>query len=394
MRDTTGKRPAFRFDLREASGGAADLGTLLPLGLAMVGAGAAAPMPMLLGFALFYIATGLVYRLPLPVQPMKAVAAIAIATGVSAGELAASGMLIGATLLVLGLTGWITRLARLVPQSILTGLQLGLGLVLAVAALKLMATALAGGVAILLVVAGLLAFTRLPAALIGLAAAMILGWLAGLPAIATTGAAHQTAAWPIVPTLADFSAAATGLALPQMTLTITNAIILTSLLARDYFADEAGHVTPARLSITSGLANLLLAPFGAIPMCHGAGGLAAHYRFNARSGGAPVMIGGTLLLVALLPHRVGWQLLHAVPAAGLGALLLVASWQLARSRRLVDACGSCWSVILATAAVTVWFDPFLGLCAGTVTEVVRKIVVRRLFAKGNDRTGHSNGGGS
>src|SRR3546814_14007024 len=81
------------------------------------------------------------------------------------------------------------------------------------------------------------------------------------------------------------------LVLPQLSLTLSNAVVLTALIAGDYFGHRAAHVTPVRLSVTSGLANLLLTQFGALPMCPGAGGLAAHYRFGARRGTAPLRLG-------------------------------------------------------------------------------------------------------
>jgi MFS superfamily sulfate permease-like transporter len=166
--------------------------------------------------------------------------------------------------------------------------------------------------------------------------------------------------------------------LPQLSLTFTNAVLLTALIAGDYFGERAAHVTPKRLSITSGLANLLLTPLGALPMCHGAGGLAAHYRFGARSGTAPLMLGLGLFAFALMPGGLGLAALAAIPAAALGALLLVASCELALTRRLYDCKPSCWPVIAVTAGVTVWADPFWGLLAGSCAELVRIAVVRAL----------------
>jgi MFS superfamily sulfate permease-like transporter len=113
-------------------------------------------------------------------------------------------------------------------------------------------------------------------------------------------------------------------------------------------------------------------------MCHGAGGLAAHHRFGARSGAAPFMLGVGLVVFALLPGGLGITLLAAIPVAGLGALLLVAAWQLAVTRRLFDGKPSCWPVIAVTAAVTVVVDPFWGLVLGGCSEVVRKAIVSRL----------------
>jgi hypothetical protein len=116
------KGERFILSLRELSGALGDLGTLLPLMLGAIAIVGLAPLPVVMGFAIFYIATGAYYRLPIPVQPMKAVAAVLLTAHLSPAALAASGVMIGVALLVLGLTGWITRLARVVPQTVLAGL--------------------------------------------------------------------------------------------------------------------------------------------------------------------------------------------------------------------------------------------------------------------------------
>lgn len=368
----------FIFSQRELSGALGDLGTLLPLTLGTIAVVGLAPTPALLGFGVCYIATALYYRLPIPVQPMKAVAAVLLTAGITPAGLAASGVMIGVALLVLGLTGWITRLARVVPQSVLAGLQLGLGLALALVSLELMATAPVIAAVTVGLLLGLQLLPRYPSALIGLAAAIMLAWLLDVPGLEVGTKASVAVSIPSLPSLADLERAVSLFVLPQLSLTFTNAVLLTALIASDYFGERAAHVTPARLSITSGLANLLLTPLGALPMCHGAGGLAAHYRFGARSGTAPLVLGLALLAFALLPGGLGLASLAAIPAAGLGALLLVASAELALTKRLFDCRPSCWPVIAVTAGVTVWADPFWGLLAGSCAEVARLRVVRLL----------------
>lgn len=375
MAEPKGER--FIFSLRELSGALGDLGTLLPLMLGTIAVVELAPMPV--GFAVFYIATATYYRLPIPVQPMKAVAAVLLTAHLSPAALAASGVMIGAALLVLGLTGWITRLARLVPQSVLAGLQLGLGLALSLVSLDLMTSAPAVAIVTIALLLGLLLVPRYPSALIALAAAIVLAQALGVPGVGfATATPSALPSVPSLPSLAEMQSAFSLFVLPQLSLTLTNAIVLTALIAGDYFGERAAHVTPARLSITSGLANLLLTPFGALPMCHGAGGLAAHYRFGARSGTAPLVLGLALLAFALLPGGLGLAILAAIPAAALGALLLMAAGELALTRRLFDCKPSCRPVIAVTAGVTLWGDPFWGLLAGSCAELVRLAVIRIL----------------
>jgi predicted benzoate:H+ symporter BenE len=196
---TTGER--FAYTLRETNGALGDLGTLLPLMLGAIVIGGLAPAPVLLGFAVFYIATALYYRLPIPVQPMKAVAAALLVTGMSPETVAVSGVIIGLTLLVLGWTGWINRLARLVPQSVLAGLQLGLGVALALMSMELMATApLIAGVTLVIVLV-LMTTGRCPAILVALAVAMALAQIVGAPQLDIGTLAPDFVAIPSLPSM-------------------------------------------------------------------------------------------------------------------------------------------------------------------------------------------------
>ena len=364
----------FRFDLREANGALGDIGTLLPL---MIGAIALIGLPasnVLLCFGLFYIATGLIYRLPIPVQPMKAIAAVALVSEVTPGAIALSGVLIGLTLLALGASGLIDRIARLVPQSVFAGLQLGLGLALGWIALNLMKDQVGIGLVSLGVAVAFLRFGA-HAALATILCGITLGALFD-PSGASGLILPEVSLWPAgLPTLTDLRTAVTDLALPQLALTLTNAVFLTALVSRDSFGQRAERVTPRRLCLTSGAANLLLAPLGALPMCHGAGGVAAQYRFGARTGGAPVMLGAALLVIALLPDHLRQVALASIPTATLGALLLIASLELSASRRLIDALPSCRPVIAVTALGTFFGTPLIGLILGTFAEVLRKRMV-------------------
>jgi MFS superfamily sulfate permease-like transporter len=279
---------------------------------------------------------------------------------------------------LLGVTGAIGRFARIVPQSVITGLQLGLGITLALLSLELMAGQLWLGLCTVLLLCAMLRVPRCPATLGALGAAIALAHLVG------TGIAWPdlawAPAWPLwrVPALGDFERAFGSAVLPQLPLTLTNAVIVTAALAHDFYGERASRATPRNLALSTGLANLLLAPFGALPMCHGAGGLAAHHRFGARTGLAPVILGILLLGLGVLLADQAGSLLALVPLAGVGALLLFSAADLALSRRLFDARPSCWPVIGVTAAITAWLDPFWGLLAGTLAELLRGQIIALL----------------
>src|SRR5580700_1178987 len=190
--------PARRF-LLECSGACGDLGTFIPHVIGAMTVAGLAPAGVLFGFAAFLIGTGLFYGLPLPVQPMKAISAVILTGGLRPGEVAAAGMMIGIVLLVLGITGWISKLARAIPQSVSAGLQLGLGLLIAVLGLKLILQNPWLGFGSLLLLFALTRIPRCPAAPLTLMAAIVVGWATG--SMGSTSNVPITAAAPhlIVP---------------------------------------------------------------------------------------------------------------------------------------------------------------------------------------------------
>jgi MFS superfamily sulfate permease-like transporter len=370
--------PARRF-LLECAGACGDLGTFIPHVIGAMTVAGLAPAGVLLGFAAFLIGTGLFYGLPLPVQPMKAVSAVILTGGLRAGEVAAAGIMLGMVLLVLGVTGWIGRLARAIPQSVSAGLQLGLGLLMGVLGLELTLETPWLGFGSLALLFTLTRIPRCPAAPLALAAGMIAGWLSG-----NTGNAVDVAISPAMPGILlpgweeiwrSFQVAV----LPQLSLTLTNAVIVTASLARELFPGTGSRASERNLALSSGIANLLLCPFGAMPMCHGAGGLAAQFRFGARTGLAPIIFGAVLLVLAVGFAEHASALFALIPVGAVGALLILAGTDLAISRRLFDGKPSCLWVIGATALVTVTVNPALGLIVGWVAELIRAAVVRHMI---------------
>src|SRR5213593_5260025 len=168
---------------QECSGSCGDLGTFIPHVVGAMTVAGLAPAGVLFGFGAFLIATGLFYGLPLPVQPMKAVSAVILTDGLRPGEVAAAGMMLGIVLLVLGLTGWLGRLARMIPQSVSAGLQLGLGLLMGVLGTKLMLQTPWIGFGSLALLLLLSRIPRCPAAPIVLAAAAVVGWMGSSAAL-------------------------------------------------------------------------------------------------------------------------------------------------------------------------------------------------------------------
>ena len=377
---TAAKKP--RSWLGDLAGAFGDLGTFLPHVVSVLTVGGLSPVGVFVGFGLFYGATGAFYRLPIPVQPMKAVSAIIITTHLAPGAVAATGVILGVVLLLLAVTGLIDRLSKAIPQSVVAGLQLGLGLTLALLGFKLMLQIPWLGLGVLALVCALMLIPRFPATLVALAVAVGAGQVFGLASVPASTAVHLTLPGLALPSWDDAATALRQAVLPQLALTITNAIIVTAALAHALFPDVPGRVTERRLTVTSGLANLLLTPFGALPMCHGAGGLIAHHRFGARTGVAPLILGALCLALGLFFSGMALDLMRMIPMAAVGAFLAVAGADLALSKRVFDARLSCWPVIAGAALATVIVNPAVGLLVGFLAEMLRARVVAHLARRG------------
>ncbi|MFZ1428077.1 MAG: putative sulfate/molybdate transporter [Geminicoccaceae bacterium] len=374
----SGSKPPHRRLISECAGACGDLGTFIPHVIGAMTVAGLAPAGVLFGFGVSLVAAGLFYGLPMSVQPMKAVSAVLLTGQLSPAATAAAGLMIGIILLALGVTGLISRVARLIPQSVTAGLQLGLGLLMGWLGLRMVLQTPWIGIPALVLLFGVPHIRpQMPVAPFVLLAATGAGLATGLtPLPPMTGFDLHL---PPLMLPGDWAAvwhAFQVAVVPQMPLTLTNAVIVTAVLCHELFPERAARATVRNLALTSGAANLLLAPFGAMPMCHGAGGVAAQHRFGARTGLAPVLFGSALLVLALGFAGSAAALFAAIPIGAVGALLLVAGTDLALSRRLFDARPACWPAIGMAAAATAFLDPALGLVAGWGVEILRGAVFR------------------
>lgn len=356
----------LRFDRTEWAAAFADLGTFIPYVVAYVSVLGMDPVGILLAFGLALVCCGFVYRTPLPVQPMKAIGAVALAQAatLSASAIVAASLVSGALWLALGLSGAASRLARAIPREAVLGVMLGLGMSFMLQGLRMMGSDWLAAVAALVLAVVLRNSRMFPAMLVLLAGGLAYG-------VARQPALWDQAAFGLhvrLPTLAlgqlDWQDVVTGtllLALPQLPLTLGNAVIGTTEENNRLFPDRATSVR--KLSVSTGLMNLAGGAIGGVPMCHGAGGMAAYAAFGARTGGAPIIFGATLVMLALFFSGAIVFLLQAVPAAVLGAILFLTGARLATGNtpRTRD-----WRVLLPvalTAAAALW-NVGLGLIVG------------------------------
>jgi MFS superfamily sulfate permease-like transporter len=350
---------SFEFNLREFAGSMGDYGTLLPFAVGYITVCGINPTGLLVTIGLANIATGLVYRLPMPIEPMKVLAVMAIAQAWTPAKVFTSALVMGMVWLLMGATGAMTHVARWTPMSVVRGIKLSLGVLLAVQGIRMMSTWwLLGLVAIVIVV--LLRENRYaPAAivlmLLGIAImaarkqlAAVAGPSFSLPPITRVDLKEV---WPV---LRDGG-------LSQIPLTATNAVIATAALISEYFPGR--RVTERQLSFNQGIMNMVVPFFGGMPLCHGSGGLAGQYYFGARTGGTNILEGLTEVTLGLFFAGSIAAIFSTYPMAIVGSMMVLVGIELTKFLRDLRLG---WDLlpVAATVAGSVVFNMAIGFTAG------------------------------
>lgn len=358
---------SLRFVATEAVGGMGDLGIFIAIVVGMVQIVHFDGASILLFAGLMHILAGLVFRLPMPVQPMKAIAALAIAGTLSAQQAGIAGLTVGLSVLLLGISGLTSWLDRIIPRAVLRGLQMAVAVELLAIALRIglfdsrfnLVRPLWGTDSLLvffLALTVILLFRqRMAWAVLVLVA---IGFLLASFNLSGELDIAKITIWQPKWAFSDPSAL-WGIwlgGLPQIPLTVLNSVLAVSMLAGQLFPQHARRVTPAKVAVSVGLMNLIACPFGGMPICHGSGGLAAQYRCGARTSVSMVILGIAKLTIGLFFGSVAMAWMCAFPSSVLGALLVIAGIGLAEASR-------CWESrpYLLTAVVTVVVHQATGI---------------------------------
>jgi MFS superfamily sulfate permease-like transporter len=363
--------PRLRFDRHELAGAFGDIGTDLPLLIALVATCGLDAASVFTLFGALQIATGLAYGMPMPVQPLKAMAAIMLAQKLSAGTLAGGGLVIGAVMLLLAVTGLLDWLARVVPKEVVRGIQLGLGLSLATLGLKDYVTADGARGALLALIAAVLLLVlrgrrRVPAPLLVMGLGLVYALLFHVELSQLGAAVGFRLPTLIVPTQTELLDGALLLALPQLPLSLGNSVIATSRATTDLFPERK--VSVRRIGLTYGLMNLVAPWFGGVPTCHGCGGLVGFHAFGARTGGAAVLYGSLYLVLGLVFAPGLATVVKVFPMPVLGIVLVFEALALMLMVRDVAGQPRALFVVLAVAVAVVGlkYGYAVGLVGGTL----------------------------
>ena len=310
-------------------GAFSDGAILFPLLAALSLQGALPADRLLLTAGLAYIVSGLWFRIPMPVQPLKSISIAAVAVHASGMEIRVSGAVLGIVCLILcfavkndRVNAWI----KSIPPFFIRALQTALGVILAIQGLKILfPLPLYEKIAGAAILAVLFIFSSFPLlgvfATVGLIVGVFLssGIVGGVAGAETTAGAVGAANTLLRPSMVM------GLVLPQIALTFANSVLSMEVVAKSYFGEQAKRVTVPALFASIGIGNVIVAAIGGLPYCHGAGGLTAHYRGGARTWHANLMIGSALVAFAAITHF-GQSVVLRYPLFLLGGLLIAIGW--------------------------------------------------------------------
>ena len=382
---TTSDRRAFwrKLTLSEVSGSCGDFGTLIPLLVAMSRQRSIYLAPTLFSTGLVHVITGLYWDIPMPLQPMKSIAAVAIAEGLSRSQVTTAGIWMGIFMTLLSLGG-IEAINRLVPTCVVGGLQMGVGLRLAIKGIHFISDLTWWGSLDCILLAVVCSIASLywlrddstpsnvtsnsqnervrrclsqkqPVGLYLFGVGVVLAayhlatnnheqkrWLFGEAIIVNALKKVKREDWKV------------GLlqgALPQLPLTTLNSVISTCVLVKTLFPNKPDEVTRRGVSLSVGLMNLLLCPIGCMPNCHGAGGLAGQHRLGAETGASMVFLGLLKMLAAIFFGGSLLIIMDALPVSILGLLLVISGHELATTGMKVLVTSSPDEMVRQSAAI-------------------------------------------
>jgi len=376
-----------KFGLSEWSGAVGDLGTLLPLAFALVIFNHFPPQRLFFLWGLAYIITGWYYRVPVAIQPLKAMSVIAIASGFTVMQLASTSFFYGVLLIILSLTGAIRWLEKAFSPALIRGVQVGIGLILLHKALDLVlehgiyihqdSGSIIINIIFLVLAVVLLSIFQLwkqkPAGLI-----LILLGVAYTLASGNTEIATEPSRSVVHPQLPDFTflvSAFIYLIIPQLPLTLGNAVYAADDACHIFWKEQAKRVSPTRLSLSIGTSDAIIGFLGGFPICHGAGGIAAHAKFGGKTGGATIIIGGLLVLFSLIKPLSGF--LFYIPVPILGALLVITSFgMLILIRRLHHYTEFITALVVGLISYFTR-NLFIALVAGFVLEFLLNSIIKK-----------------
>lgn len=361
----------IKFDRNEWSGAFGDIGTDFPLIVGMILAAGLDSASVLVTFGVMQIFTGSFYKMPMPIQPLKAMATIVITQKISPNILYGGGLAIGISMLLLNITKLIDWISRVVPKAVIRGIQLGLGIKLGLLALQdyVIADGVAGyylAAAAFLLAISLIGNRKYPPAIFIIMLGMFYAFIFKVDAHSFINAVGIHLPQIHTPTWADILTGFLILTIPQIPLSIGNSILATNQIANDWYPKRT--VTIRKISYSYSLINLINPFFSGIPTCHGSGGIVGHHTFGGRTGGSVIIYGCLYIFLGLFLSQGFDTLVHIFPLPILGILLLFESLGLMLLVQDVTDSKSSFMIALLVGLISggIQYGFVIGLFVGTL----------------------------
>lgn len=316
----------IRFNRQELSGAFGDIGTDFPLIVALIITAGMYTPSVLIVFGAMQILTGLVYRMPMPVQPLKAMATLVIAQQIGGNVLLGAGLSIGVVMLILSATGLLTKIAELIPKAVVRGIQLGLGISLSLLAFQkyIPSEGTAGFILAFIsfvIVIALIDNKKYPSSLVVLLLGVLYVLIFQGQLLYSKNIIGFNLPQLTLPSLEDITKGFLLLALPQIPLSLGNSIIATKQVAQDLFPEKPP-LSIKKIGLTYSFMNLVIPFFGGIPSCHGSGGMVGHYTFGGRTGGSVIIYGMFYVIAGVFFGSAFDTVAKIFPLPILGVILL------------------------------------------------------------------------
>ena len=376
----------IRFDRNELSGAFGDIGTDLPLVIGLILVTGLDAVNVFLMFGIMQILTGLIYGIPMPVQPLKLVAVIAISSQLSAGIVLGAGIAIGITMLLFTISGLITWINKVVPNSVIRGIQFGLGIKLILIAFMryIPSEGLNGyilsAVSFILIVL-FIKSRKLPPALPVIALGILYAFIFRIEPSEIVNNFEFVLPGVTIPDFQEVLAGFVILAIPQIPLSIGNSLLATQKMSEDYFPERKLKVK--KIAYTYSIMNLINPFLGGIPVCHGSGGIVGHYTFGARTGGSVIMYGILYIVLGLFCSQNFDQVLQIFPLSILGTILVFEGFALSKLiKKTFNRQDLIIALVVGSMAVFFEYGFVIGLIAGTVIHYVLQKLNKESASRG------------
>lgn len=374
----------IHFDRNELAGAFGDIGTDLPLVIGMILASGLDSASVLITYGLMQVLTALTYGIPMSVQPLKAVALIVITQKIAPGIIYGGGLAIGVLMLFLSVTGLIDLIAKYIPKVVVRGIQFGLGIQLAMVALKeyVVADSYSGywlaGIAFIITIF-LIGNRKYPPAIFIIILGIIYALFFHFSKFNFSNAVSFSGPKFFTPTWSDILTGFLILALPQIPLSIGNSIIATKQVAQDLFPEKK--ITVRKISFTYAIINLINPFLGGIPTCHGSGGIAGHHAFGARTGGSVMIYGFLFLILGVFFSGSFAQIVKIFPLPILGVILFFEALTLMIFiKDIIDSKRNFFiALMVALMACGLPYGYLIGMVVGTIMYYVSDKKIKNYF---------------